>query len=111
MHVELTRLPLALSGSVSIILMFFFTFSSLAFTRVHIYCRFSDIWAGTYVSFAKSTSGDIYAWGLNNYYQLGTQDMDNKFVPTLIKSLPAISGWSCLSGGQHHTLALNKDGR
>ena len=33
---------------------------------------FSDIWAGQYVTFAKEAeSGDIYSWGLNNYYQLG----------------------------------------
>ena len=34
--------------------------------------QFSDIWAGQYVTFAKEKeTGDIYAWGLNNYFQLG----------------------------------------
>lgn len=34
--------------------------------------QFSDIWAGQYVTFAKEKeTGEIYAWGLNNYFQLG----------------------------------------
>ena len=34
--------------------------------------KFSDIWTGQYMTFAKEKeTGDIYAWGLNNYYQLG----------------------------------------
>jgi len=35
--------------------------------------RFNNIWTGSYFTFAKDKdTGDIYAWGLNNYYQLGT---------------------------------------
>ena len=34
--------------------------------------RFSDVWTGQYITFAQAReSGDIYAWGLNNYFQLG----------------------------------------
>lgn len=34
--------------------------------------RFCNIWTGSYYTFAKDKdTGDIYAWGLNNYYQLG----------------------------------------
>lgn len=34
--------------------------------------KFEDVWTGTYVTYAKEKdSGSIYAWGLNNYYQLG----------------------------------------
>ena len=33
---------------------------------------FSDIWAGAFVTYAKEkNTGEIYSWGLNNYYQLG----------------------------------------
>lgn len=33
---------------------------------------FQNIWAGTYCTFAKEHSnGDIYVFGLNNYYQMG----------------------------------------
>lgn len=34
--------------------------------------EFADIWAGTYCTFAKEYhKGDIYVFGLNNYYQIG----------------------------------------
>ena len=33
---------------------------------------FSDIWTGCFVTFAKEkNTGDVYSWGLSNYYQLG----------------------------------------
>lgn len=33
---------------------------------------FQDIWAGLYCTFAKEQQhGDIYVFGLNNYYQIG----------------------------------------
>lgn len=71
--------------------------------------RIVDIWAGTYVSFAKTSSGEVYAWGLNNYYQLGTGDMENKYFPCL-SSLAADKDWTCVSAGQHHSVAVNKAG-
>ena len=34
--------------------------------------KFSDAWAGQHVTFGKQRDTcEIYAWGLNNYYQLG----------------------------------------
>jgi len=33
--------------------------------------RFVDVFAGGYWSMAQAVSGEIYAWGLNNYHQLG----------------------------------------
>jgi len=34
--------------------------------------KFCDIWTGQYCTYAKDKdTGDMYAWGLNNYYQLG----------------------------------------
>ena len=74
-------------------------------------CRFDDIWAGTYVSFAKTSDGEMYAWGLNNYYQLGTGDMENKYFPAYVSSLAADKDWKCVAAGQHHTVAVNKDGK
>lgn len=36
--------------------------------------KFSDAWAGQHVTFGKQRdTGDIFAWGLNNYFQLGTK--------------------------------------
>ena len=39
---------------------------------------FSDIWTGSFVTFAKEkNTGDIYSWGLSNYYQLGKIQFQN----------------------------------
>ena len=33
--------------------------------------KFVDVWTGQYTTYAKAQSGEIFAWGLNNYFQLG----------------------------------------
>ncbi|PAA54215.1 hypothetical protein BOX15_Mlig003874g1 [Macrostomum lignano] len=72
---------------------------------------FTDVWAGAYVSFAKSAKkGAIYAWGLNNYYQLGTGDLENKFFPALATEFSG-KQWREVSTGQHHTVALDEAGQ
>lgn len=74
--------------------------------------KFSDVWAAAYVTFAKEKeSGDIYAWGLNNYYQLGFEDMVNRFIPERVKSFSENGEWSVICGGLHHTVALNSQGK
>ncbi|XP_053395077.1 regulator of chromosome condensation-like isoform X2 [Mercenaria mercenaria] len=71
---------------------------------------FSDIWAGQYITFAKEkNTGEIYGWGLNNYFQLGFSDMTNRFVPEKIKSFDK-KNWVCIQGGQHHTVAQDNEG-
>ncbi|ESO92365.1 hypothetical protein LOTGIDRAFT_178675 [Lottia gigantea] len=75
--------------------------------------KFSDVWTGQYVTFAEEEeTGEIYGWGLNNYYQLGFEDMENKFHPQRIKSFCREEGkWTMISGGQHHTIALDSNGK
>lgn len=48
--------------------------------------EFVDIWAGTYCTFAKEhKKGDIYVFGLNNYYQIGKINIFEKnFTLTMI---------------------------
>ncbi|XP_060594377.1 regulator of chromosome condensation-like isoform X1 [Ruditapes philippinarum] len=71
---------------------------------------FCDIWAGQYITFAKEkNTGEIYSWGLNNYFQLGFSEMTNRFVPEKVKSFDK-KNWTCLEGGQHHTIALDDKG-
>ncbi|XP_005105535.1 regulator of chromosome condensation isoform X2 [Aplysia californica] len=73
---------------------------------------FSDVWTGQYMTFAQDKeTGDIYAWGLNNYFQLGFGDMENRFVPERVKSFSENGPWSMISGGQHHTVALDGKGK
>ncbi|XP_074640738.1 regulator of chromosome condensation-like [Tubulanus polymorphus] len=73
--------------------------------------KFSDIWAGTFDTFAREAeSGDIYAWGLNNYYQLGIDDMENRFMPERLTSFEG-KQWKSFASGQHHTVALDTAGK
>ncbi|XP_075211918.1 regulator of chromosome condensation-like [Lycorma delicatula] len=72
--------------------------------------KVDDIWAGTYCTFVKEESkGHIYAFGLNNYYQLGLRDTLPHFHP--VKSeLFSKKSWTLITGGQHHALGLDKEG-
>ena len=80
--------------------------------------RFSDVFCGLHSTFAVTDTQRVYAWGLNNYGQLGTDDLDIWFQP---ERLP--QNWTegnddsgrgpdsrlQIAGGQHHTL-LCRDG-
>ena len=80
--------------------------------------RFSDVFCGLHSTFAVTDTQRVYAWGLNNYGQLGTDDLDIRFQP---ERLP--QNWTernddggrgpdsrlLIAGGQHHTL-LCRDG-
>ncbi|XP_071448341.1 regulator of chromosome condensation [Hetaerina americana] len=71
---------------------------------------FDEIWAGAYCTFAREKSkGEIYVFGLNNYSQLGHPHLKPIFHPV---PAPTFSGnkWTQISGGQHHTLALDHMG-
>lgn len=73
--------------------------------------EFGDIWAGTYCTFAKECErGDIYVFGLNNYYQIGLENPETYFHPQISKTF---SGkiWRHISSGQHHTVALDDSGQ
>ena len=37
--------------------------------------------------------------------------MKNRFVPEKVKSFSTDRGWLDISGGQHHTLALDSEGK
>jgi len=75
--------------------------------------NFSDVWTGQYCTFAQDKeNGDIFAWGLNNYYQLGFGDMVNRFNAERVPSFSEHQGgWQMISGGQHHSVALDSQGK
>ncbi|CAK9805737.1 Regulator of chromosome condensation [Anthophora quadrimaculata] len=73
--------------------------------------EFDDIWAGTYCTFAKEyQKGDIYVFGLNNYYQIGLKDPVTHFHPQISKTFSG-KVWRHVSSGQHHTIALDDAGQ
>ncbi len=78
--------------------------------------KFSDIFCGSYTTFAYSQSRQLYAWGLNNYGQLGVGDVDIRFVPELVCSdcldtsedVDNLRSDLEIAGGQHHSLLCHR---
>ncbi|KAJ2004585.1 hypothetical protein GGI04_000767 [Coemansia thaxteri] len=73
------------------------------------------IGCGSYHSFAVTRAGAVYAWGLNNFRQLGLADADGAdqeiiHEPTLVRALDG-AAVARIAGGEHHSLALAADGR
>lgn len=48
---------------------------------------FADVACGAEHSFALSTTGELYSWGLGFKGQLGHGDFENKLRPTLVKNM------------------------
>uniref|UniRef100_A0A182J8T6 RCC1-like domain-containing protein n=1 Tax=Anopheles atroparvus TaxID=41427 RepID=A0A182J8T6_ANOAO len=69
------------------------------------------IWASTYCTFFKDhQSGRIFAFGLNNYCQLGIPNpSENVVKPVFVPEPTSFSEVQQIAGGQHHTLVLKAD--
>ena len=74
--------------------------------------KFSDIFCGPYHTFAVTLEGVIFAWGLNNYGQLGAGDLQNRYQPEQLQKhwTKGEGGGLCsneifsIAGGQHHSV-------
>ncbi|KAF9187561.1 hypothetical protein BGZ51_001210 [Haplosporangium sp. Z 767] len=68
--------------------------------------------AGSYHSFAIDKDGKAYAWGLNTYGQCGNEDPKVENIPSVapIEALEE-EKFVDIQGGEHHTIALTKDGK
>jgi len=64
--------------------------------------------AGHYHTVATKSNGTLWAWGLNNYGQLGDGTTSNRLVPTQEDSIS--TEWSQVSTGDYHTVATKSDG-
>ncbi len=58
-------------------------------------------------SLAVKSDGSLWAWGWNQYGQLGDQTYVNKSIPVKIGNE---LNWMCVSAGGRHSLALKKNG-
>jgi len=64
--------------------------------------------AGNYHTLALAENGTVYAWGMNDYGQLGIAgDVDTAQSPTQVTT---ISNVVDIAAGFYHTLALTEDG-
>jgi alpha-tubulin suppressor-like RCC1 family protein len=69
----------------------------------------TDIAAGWNHSLAITIDGKLYAWGDNQYGQLGLETQDNQiYEPTQVPGLPPVQA---VAAGKRHSLALTKDHR
>ncbi|XP_027720536.1 regulator of chromosome condensation isoform X2 [Vombatus ursinus] len=73
---------------------------------------FQDAFCGAYFTFAVSREGHVYGFGLSNYHQLGTANTEPCFAPQNLTSFKnSTKSWVGFSGGQHHTVCLDSEGK
>ncbi|XP_069479046.1 regulator of chromosome condensation isoform X2 [Ambystoma mexicanum] len=73
---------------------------------------FQDAFCGAYFTFAISREGQVYGFGLANYHQLGTKSTSSCFSPQNLSTFKnSTKSWVGFSGGQHHTVCLDSEGR
>lgn len=68
---------------------------------------FVNIACGSYHSLAITETNELYAWGLNNYGQLGLGDHEERLLPEFVDTPEPIIQ---ISAGEHHSLALGASG-
>lgn len=69
----------------------------------------TEIFCNKNSSFFKDKKGNLYAFGMNTYGQLGIGTRNNTAKPTLVKELAGVNIID-LAGGEEHTIAVSQDG-
>jgi uncharacterized repeat protein (TIGR02543 family) len=69
-----------------------------------------DVFAGQYHTFVVTSNGRVYAWGFNNYGQLGDGTLVDNSTPTLI-SFPGGETIRNVAAGIGHSLAVTTTGQ
>lgn len=65
------------------------------------------LYSGLRHFFAIKNDGTLWAWGENDYGQLGVGDLNHRNVPTLVNN---DTNWAYVEGGSVHTIALKTNG-
>jgi len=74
--------------------------------------QIEDIWTSSYCTFLKlKDSNIIIGFGLNNCFQLGIEDMENRYQPDILQALLFEGTLKKVIGGMHHTLFLDSKGK
>lgn len=71
------------------------------------------IWASTYCTYFRDrNTAKIFAFGLNNYCQLGIPNpSENVVKPVFVPEQTSFTDVKTIAGGQHHTLVLKTDNK
>jgi alpha-tubulin suppressor-like RCC1 family protein len=83
------------------------TGNTTAPTKIGSATNWIEISAGGNHSLALNSAGELWAWGANNFSQLGDNTTTDRTTPTKIGSA---TNWTKISGGNGHSLALNSAG-
>lgn len=70
---------------------------------------FAQVAAGRDHSLALDENGDAWAWGRNEYGQLGNGTTTDRSIPIRV-NMPAGVTFAQIAGGQDHSLALDENG-
>ncbi|GME63451.1 hypothetical protein GTA08_BOTSDO05678 [Neofusicoccum parvum] len=77
--------------------------------------KITQIACGAYHSFAIDKSGNVWAWGLNNFGETGLPENAGEDDAVIIKpnKVPALAGKNIkmIDGGGHHSAAVTEDGK
>lgn len=74
--------------------------------------RFNDAFCGSYFTFAVTKEGLVYGFGLTNYHQLGIKGKKVCFFPVKLTCFKnSTTSWKEFSGGQHHTVCMDGEGK
>lgn len=81
--------------------------SALYFFQIGTSTDWQYISAGFMASYAIKENGTLWAWGVNEYGQVGDGTTEDKFYPTQIGT---DTDWVMVKGGMRHAIALKANG-
>lgn len=78
--------------------------------QVSVLTGIKSIAAGDYFTLALRNDGTLYAWGRNDFGQLGINSTVDSPVPVAVDTSTGLTGVTAISVGDGHALAMKTDG-